>query len=249
MVELKSRRELALMREAGKIVAECHARIAERIRPGITTRELDREVERWIRKQGAKPSFKGHHGFPASICVALNDVICHGFPTDTPLTEGDVVSIDIGAYYRGFHGDSAWTYAVGKVPEDVRHLMEVGLQSLKLGIAAARAGNRIGDIGAAIQQEAEGKGYGVVREIVGHGVGRELWEEPQVPHFGYPGTGLRLKPGMVLAIEPMITAGTWQAQMDNDGWTARTQDGSLCVQYEHTVAITTAGAEVLTKRS
>ncbi|MFZ5817198.1 MAG: type I methionyl aminopeptidase [Bacillota bacterium] len=246
MVKYKSPRELELMRRAGRIVAECHAALADRVRPGVTTRELDAMVEQMIRERGAVPSFKGHQGFPASICVAVNDVICHGIPNEQPLREGDVISIDIGARYEGYHGDSAWTYAVGEVSPRIRKLMEDTQRSLFIGIEQARAGNRVGDIGHAIQAFAEPLGYGVVREFTGHGVGEELWEEPVVPHYGKPGSGRPLAPGMTVAIEPMLTLGAWRATIDEDGWTARTLDGSVCVQYEHTVAITEEGPVILT---
>ncbi|AEG61680.1 type I methionyl aminopeptidase [Desulforamulus ruminis] len=247
MIILKSAREIEIMREAGRIVAECHRILAERIKPGITTLELDQTVEKHIRQRGATPSFKGHQGFPAAICVALNDVICHGFPGPEPLQKGDVVTIDVGAFYKGYHGDSAWTYAVGEVSEEIRQLMEVGRKSLYLGIELAQPGNRIGDIGAAIQTYAEKYRYGVVREFCGHGVGQNLWESPQIPHFGRANTGPLIKAGMTLAIEPMITLGKWKAVLDKDGWTARTVDGSICVQYEHTLAVTAEGPVILTE--
>lgn len=246
MPVLKSSREIALMRDAGKIVAECHALLADSIKPGITTLYLDQLVERHIRRSGAVPSFKGHFDFPASICVALNDVICHGFPSDVPLREGDVVTIDTGAFYKGYHGDSAWTYAVGRVAPNIKKLMDDCKTALFLGIEQAHPGHYIGDIGYAIQTFAEKLGYGVVREFTGHGVGQYLWEEPSIPHYGRPRTGLRIKKGMTLAIEPMLTLGDWQAKMDSDGWTARTVDGSICVQYEHTIAVTGNGPEILT---
>jgi len=235
------------MREAGRIVARCHAALAERVRPGVSTQELDRFVEGMIRRLGATPTFKGHHGFPAAICVAVNDVICHGIPGPYRLKAGDVVTIDIGACREGYIGDSAWTYAVGEVEPAVHRLMAVTLESLRAGIAQARPGNRLGDIGHAVQSLAEGEGLGVVREFTGHGVGQELWEEPEIPHFGQPGTGLRLREGMTIAIEPMITLGGWRARLDADGWTARTVDGSICVQYEHTVAVTADGPVILTE--
>jgi len=246
MIVLKTDEEMKIMREAGRIVAECHALIAKTMKPGIATMAIDQLVEDHIRSRGATPSFKGHLGFTASICAAKNDVICHGFPDSNPLVEGDVVTIDIGACYQGYHGDSAWTYAVGSVSQDIEKLMEVCRQSLQLGIEQAVAGNRIGDIGYAIDTYAKQFGYGNVREFTGHGVGRELWEEPAVPHFGIKGKGARLKNGMVLAIEPMLTLGEWLSYIENDGWTARTIDHSICVQYEHTVAITDDGPQILT---
>ncbi|MFZ5824250.1 MAG: type I methionyl aminopeptidase [Bacillota bacterium] len=246
MVQLKSPPELALMREAGRIVAECHAALAQHVRPGVTTLELDALVERMICERGATPTFKGYHGFPGSICVAVNDVICHGIPNERPLRSGDVITIDIGACYQGYHGDSAWTYAVGQVSPAIQRLMDDTRESLFVGIQQARVGNRVGDIGHAIQSFAEPRGYGVVREFTGHGVGRDLWEEPVVPHYGRAGAGRVLKPGMTLAIEPMLTLGAWRSKIDEDGWTARTIDGSICVQYEHTVAITEEGPVILT---
>lgn len=246
MIILKSDEEIAIMREAGRIVAECHAFLAEAVKPGVTTIELDRLIEHKIRARGATPSFKGHNGFPASICIAKNDVICHGFPGTERLEEGDVVTIDIGAFYKGYHGDSGWTYAVGKVSKDIQALMEICHKSLMLGIEQAVVGNRVGHISHAIDAYAQRHGYGNVRQFTGHGVGRDLWEEPAVPHYGSSTRGPRLKKGMVLAIEPMLTTGGWEAMLDDDGWTARTVDGSICVQYEHTVAITDNGPQILT---
>lgn len=246
MIKLKSPREIAIMRDAGRIVAECHAALAEHVKAGVSTLELDRLVEGWIRQRGASPSFKGHNGFPGSICVAVNDVICHGIPGKYRLKPGDVITIDIGAFYKGYHGDSAWTYTVGDVSPAVRGLMETTLECLHAGIARAVPGSRIGDIGQAIQSLAEGRGMGVVRDFTGHGVGQDLWESPPIPHYGTPGTGVMLRSGMVLAIEPMITLGDWRSRVDADGWTARTVDGSTCVQYEHTVAVTDDGPVILT---
>ncbi|UHA73620.1 type I methionyl aminopeptidase [Paenibacillus sp. 481] len=247
MMILKSDQEIQIMRAAGRIVAECHAMLAEQIKPGVTTLALDQMVEKHIRSSGALPSFKGHHGFTASICVAKNDVICHGFPDTNPLLEGDVVTIDLGALYNGYHGDSGWTYAVGRVAPEIEQLMEVCHQSLLLGIEQAVVGNRVGDIGFAIDTYAERFGYGNVRQFTGHGLGQQLWEEPAVPHYGKQGSGPRLKKGLALAIEPMFTLGGWQAYVEEDGWTARTVDHSICVQYEHTIAITDNGPEILTK--
>lgn len=246
MIHLKSRDEIRLMREAGRIVAECHALLADRIKPGVVTLDLDRKIEEYIRQRGAIPSFKGYHGFPASICVARNEVICHGFPDHQPLQEGDVVNIDIGACYKGYHGDSGWTYAVGKVSEDSKRLMKVAEESLYLGIEQAKVGNRAGDIGAAVDAHAKRFGFGNIRDFSGHGVGQKLQEDPQIPNYGVKGKGTRLQNGMVIAIEPMLTLGGWQAYIEEDGWTARTVDGSLCVQYEHTIAITDDGPQILT---
>lgn len=235
------------MKEAGRIVAECHAALADRIRPGVSTRELDRFVESFLLNKGATPSFKGYRGFPAAICIAINDVICHGIPGPQRLKRGDVITVDIGAFYKGYHGDRAWSYAVGEVRTPVLRLMEVTQECLNAAIAQCRPGKRVGDIGHAIQSWAEPKGMGVVRDFIGHGVGQDLHEGPEVPHYGAPGTGMALRAGMTIAIEPMITLGDWRSKVDPDGWTARTADGSICVQYEHTVAITEDGPLVLTQ--
>jgi len=247
LIKLKSQREIAIMRDAGRIVAECHAALAEKVRPGVTTRELDRFVEQFLARYHATPSFKGYNGFPASICASVDDVICHGFPSNKKLKPGQVITIDIGAYYKGYHGDSAWTYAVGEVSPSVQELMRVTQEALYAAIAVALPGNRMGDIGHAIQTLAEAHGFGVVRDYIGHGVGQDLHEPPEVPHYGTPGTGLILRPGLTIAIEPMITLGDYHTKLDPDGWTARTVDGSICVQYEHTIAITENGPEILTK--
>lgn len=234
------------MREAGRIVAQCHEALTGRVKPGVTTAELDRFVDDLIRSKGATPTFKNYRGFPGSICVAINDVICHGIPGPHRLKEGDVITIDIGATLHGFVGDSAWTYTAGTVAPEVQRLMEITHTALFKGIEAARAGNRIGDIGHAIQSYAEPLGVGVVRQFTGHGVGQALWEEPPVPHYGRAGTGPLIRSGMVLAIEPMLTLGDWMAKEDPDGWTARTADGSICVQYEHSIAVTDDGPVILT---
>lgn len=247
MTIYKSAREIAIMKEAGRIVAECHALLKEKIRPGITTKELDGIAEAFIKRSGAIPSFKGHQGFPAAICTAVNDVICHGIPDSRPLKSGDVITIDVGASIKGYHGDSAWSYAVGKVSPEIERLMRVTKECLFLGIEKARGGNRIGDIGATIQSHAEKHHYGVIRDFCGHGVGRSLWEDPQVPHYGHQGRGVLIMPGLTIAIEPMITNGGWKMKVDPDGWTARTADGSICVQYEHTIAITEGDAVILTQ--
>lgn len=246
MIKLKSEREVAIMREAGAIVAHCHAMIKDYVQPGITTAELDRVAEAFLRQQGAEPSFKGYRGFPGSICTSINEVVCHGLPGRRRLKPGDVIAIDIGAYYRGYHGDSAWTYAVEPVTPAVRQFMQVGRDSLFAGIAQAVVDRHLGDLGHAIQITTEDHGYGVVRDFTGHGIGRDLHEAPEVRHVGQPGTGVRLTAGMVLCIEPMITMGDWRVTVDPDGWTVRTIDHSLSVQYEHTVAITAAGPDILT---
>lgn len=246
MIRLKDPHELAIMREAGRIVADCHVALRPLVKPGVTTGELDQFIEEFIRSRGAEPSFKGYNGYPASSCMSVNDVICHGIPGPERLRDGDIISIDLGAYYKGYHGDSAWTYAVGDVAPEVRRLMDVTLEALRRGIAAARVGNRLGDISHAIQSYAEAEGMGVVREFTGHGIGRAMHEAPSLPHYGPPGVGPVLREGLVLAIEPMLTLGDWRARIEADGWTARTVDGSLCAQYEHTVAITADGPVIFT---
>ncbi|GAB6877303.1 type I methionyl aminopeptidase [Thermaerobacter litoralis] len=247
MIELKSEREIGYMREAGRIVAAVLRELAAALRPGITTAELDRLAERLIREAGAEPAFKGYQGFPASICTSINDEVVHGIPSPhRVIREGDVVSIDVGARYHGYYGDSAATFAVGAVPAEAARLLEVTRRSLEEGIAAARAGNRLGDIGYAVQRYVEAAGFSVVRDYAGHGIGRAMHEDPQVPNYGRPGTGLRLRPGLVIAIEPMVNAGGHAVRTDPDGWTVRTADGSLSAHFEHTVLITDGEPEVLT---
>ena len=235
------------MREAGRVVAETKAVLAEAIRPGITTGELDRTAAQHIARLGAEPSFKGYMGFPATICVSLNEEVVHGIPSRRRvIREGDIVSIDVGAVVGGFHGDSAFTVGVGEIPTETQRLIEATKESLRLGIEQARVGARIGDISAAVQGHAEGLGYGVVRQYVGHGIGRALHEEPQVSNYGPPGQGHLLRPGMTLAIEPMLNIGGWETVQLDDGWTVVTADGSLSAHFEDTVAITENGAQVLT---
>lgn len=247
MIELKSPREIELMREAGRIVAAVLRELASALRPGITTADLDRLAERLIREAGAEPAFKGYQGFPASICTSINDEVVHGIPSPRRvIRDGDVVSIDVGARYHGYHGDSAATFAVGAVSAEARRLLEVTRRSLEAGIAAARPGHRVGDVGHAVQQVVEAAGFSVVRDYAGHGIGRAMHEDPQVPNYGRPGTGLRLRPGLVLAIEPMVNAGGPAVRTDPDGWTVRTVDGSLSAHFEHTVLITEGEPEVLT---
>ncbi|QIA28031.1 type I methionyl aminopeptidase [Thermaerobacter sp. PB12/4term] len=247
MIELKSEREIRYMREAGRVVAAVLRELAAALRPGITTAELDRLAERLIREAGAEPAFKGYQGFPASICTSINDEVVHGIPSPhRVIREGDLVSIDVGARYHGYYGDSAATFAVGEVSPEARRLLEVTRESLARGIAAARAGNRLGDIGYAVQEYVEAAGFSVVRDYAGHGIGRAMHEDPQVPNYGRPGTGLRLRPGLVIAIEPMVNAGGHAVRTDPDGWTVRTADGSLSAHFEHTVLITGGEPEVLT---
>ena len=234
------------MREAGRVVALVKTKVEEAIRPGITAAELDRMAEQEIRRQGATPSFKGYLGYPATICVSFNEQVVHGIPSDRAIKEGDVVSVDVGAVVDGFHGDSAFTVGVGAISEQARCLIDATRESLKLGIAQAKAGARVGDISAAVQLYAEGKGYGVVRQYVGHGIGRRLHEEPQVPNYGVSGRGPLLREGMTLAIEPMLNLGTWETRQLDDGWTVVTADGSLSAHFEDTIVIAESGPEVLT---
>ncbi len=250
-ITIKSDRELGYMREAGRVVARVKEKIAEAIGPGVTTLELDRVAEREIRSNGAVPSFKGytaggHIPFPASICASVNDEIVHGIPSGRVLEEGDVLSIDVGAIVHGFHGDSAFTVGVGEIDEGAERLIEATRESLRLGIEQARVGARIGDISSAVQEHAESRGYGVVRQYVGHGIGRSMHEAPEVPNYGEPGRGPLLREGMALAIEPMLNVGGWEAVQGDDGWTVVTADGSLSAHFEDTIAISEDGPEVLT---
>ncbi|MEI0739061.1 type I methionyl aminopeptidase [Paenibacillus sp. JTLBN-2024] len=248
MIICKSETELGFMREAGRIVAETHRLMAKHIEPGITTGELDAIADHYIRSQKALPSFKGYNGFPASICASVNDQLVHGFPGKRKLNEGDIVTLDIGAQYRGYHGDSAWTYPVGKISEEAQRLLDVTEASLYAGLELVKPDVRLFTISHAIQRVIEDAGFSVVREYVGHGVGAELHEEPQIPNFGVPDRGPRLKPGMVLAIEPMVNAGSRYVKTLEDNWTVVTVDGSLCAHFEHTVAVTAeVGHEILTK--
>jgi methionyl aminopeptidase len=250
-ITIKSPRELTLMREAGHVVGMAKARIVEAIRPGVTTAELDHVAESEIRRLGATPSFKGYMGvattpFPATICVSLNEEIVHGIPSPRVVDEGDVLSIDVGAVVGGFHGDSAFTVGVGKISEEAEALIGATRESLELGIAAAKSGARVGDISAAVQTYAESMGYGVVRQYVGHGIGRALHEEPQVPNYGVAGRGPLLREGMTIAIEPMLNTGTWETEVLDDGWTVATADGGLSAHFEDTIMITSDGPEILT---
>ncbi len=234
------------MRQAGRIVAETLEILRSRLRVGMKTKELDDIVERELKRRGAKPSFKGYRGFPASVCVSLNDEIVHGIPGDAVLNEGDIVSLDLGAIYNGFQGDAAVTVGVSQISPEAERLLAAAEDALKAGISAARPGARLGDISASIQRCAESGGYQVVREYTGHGIGRQMHEEPQVPNYGRPGTGPLLKKGMTLALEPMLNIGGWRTKVDEDLWTVRTADGSLSAHFEHTIAITDDGPEVLT---
>lgn len=246
MITIKSEQEIRLMHEAGKLVAALHKEIAKIIRPGITTLQIDAFAERFMIKAGAIPEQIGFNGYRYATCASVNDEICHGFPNERPLQDGDIVTIDFVINLNGGLADSAWTYAVGTISDEARRLMDITKQSMYKGIEQALVGNRLGDIGHAIQSFVEPTGFSVVRDFCGHGVGPTLHEDPQVPHYGKPGTGLRLKEGMVITIEPMVNIGEWHAKMDANDWTARTVDGSLSAQYEHTIAITANGPLILT---
>ncbi len=245
---IKSAQEIATMRQAGRIVATVLEILAGQIVSGMETRELDVIAVRELKRLGAKSSFKGYHGFPANLCVSVNDEIVHGIPGKRVLREGDIVSLDMGAIFMGFQGDAAVTVGVGEVSLQAKKLMETSEGALKAGIAAACPGARLGDISSAIQNYAESRGYSVVREYTGHGIGREMHEEPQIPNFGLPATGPVLEKGMTLALEPMVNIGDWRTRVGDDHWTVFTVDGSLAAHFEHTIAITDAEPEVLTRR-
>ena len=248
MIVLKTARELLLMREACRISAGALRVAGEAVRPGISTWEIDRIAYNYIKSQGAEPNFLGLYGFPATACISINDEVIHGIPSKTRiLKEGDIVSIDLGAKKNGFNGDNAATFAVGNISEEARKLMDVTRESLYEAIKAAVPGNKIGDIAFAVQSYCESHGYGVVREYTGHGVGKELHEDPSVPNYGKAGRGVRLIPGMTLAIEPMINEGTASVKVMPDGWTVKTRDAKLSAHFEHTVAITADGPVILTK--
>ena len=247
MIVYKSPNEIEKIRAAGSIVSKTLKLLFENLKPGVTTQKLDGIAEELIVSQGAVPSFKGYNGFPGSICVSIDDEVVHGIPGPRIFKEGQIVGIDVGVYKNGYHGDAAWTFPVGNIDDATKKLMKVGEECLFKGMEKARVGNRIGDIGQAIQNHAETHGYSVVRDLVGHGIGKKLHEEPQVPHYGKAGTGLELKQGLVIAIEPMINAGVFQVRMLDDNWTIVTADGKRSVHFEHTIAITENGPIVLTK--
>ncbi|MGH7827419.1 MAG: type I methionyl aminopeptidase [Candidatus Binatia bacterium] len=251
MISLKSSREIEIMRRANVIVAEVLQELRQKVAPGVTTLELDELAEERTLKKKAIPAFKGYsvagRVFPRSLCVSINEEIVHGIPSDRALREGDIVGLDYGVIYEGFYGDSAITVGVGNVSEEANRLMEVTQRSLYTGIEQLRLGKRLGDLGAAVQQVAEGAGFSVVRAFVGHGIGKRLHEEPPVPNFGEPDRGIRLKEGMVLAIEPMVNAGGYEVEIKEDGWTAVTKDGSLAAHFEHSVAITKNGPCILSQ--
>ena len=247
MIHYKTEEEIELLRENNLLVSRTLAEIGKHIRPGVTTLALDRVAEEYIRAHGAVPGFLGYEGFPNTLCVSVNEQVVHGIPSErTVLKEGDIVSIDCGTIMKGFYGDSAYTFAVGEIAPDVRRLLDVTKEALYKGVAQARAGNRVGDISNAVQQHAETNGYSVVRELVGHGLGRNMHEAPEIPNYGARGRGHLLKTGMVICIEPMINQGARQVVWEKDGWTVRTRDRKPAAHYEFAVAITKAGADVLT---
>ena len=246
MITLKSAHEIDLMRRAGKITAAARALAGEMVRPGVTTQEIDHAVEHFIRKQGAVPSFLHYHGYPASACISVNDEVIHGIPGKRVLAEGDIVSVDVGAYIGGFHGDCATTFACGQISKEAQELIDVTRQSFFEGIKFAKEGHRLQDISAAIQSYVESHGCSIVREYVGHGVGAEMHESPEIPNYGHPGRGPRLLRGMTLAIEPMVNAGSAAIKLMPDGWTVRTLDGKWAAHYENTVLITDGEPEILT---
>ena len=246
MIAIKNERELSAMRQACKITAAARALAGEMVRPDVSTKQIDRAVHDFIVAQGAKPSFLGYHGYPASVCISVNDTVIHGIPGGYTLRDGDIVSIDVGAYYQGFHGDCAATFPCGTVSAEAMRLIEVTKQSFFEGIRFARPGHRVSDISHAIQTYVESNGFSIVRTFVGHGVGAQLHEEPEVPNFGNPGRGPRLLKGMTLAIEPMVNAGVHDVRVLKDGWTVKTNDGKLSAHYENTVLITDGEPEILT---
>ncbi|KQO10828.1 type I methionyl aminopeptidase [Paenibacillus sp. Leaf72] len=248
MIIIKTEAEINRMHEAGKILAECHRQIAKLIQPGITTHEIDQFAEKFMKQNGATPEQKGYNGYQYATCASTNDIICHGFPKKEKLKEGDIVTIDMVVNLNGWLADSAWSYAVGEVSDEAKHLLAVTEKSLYLGIEQALIGKRIGDVSHAIQSYAEAEGFSVVRDFIGHGIGKDMHEDPQVPHYGPPDKGPRIKEGMVFTIEPMLNAGTYFSKLDSDGWTARTRDGRLSAQYEHTIAITKDGPLILTQQ-
>lgn len=247
MIIRKSEREVELMKEAGRIVALVHERFAKEVKPGVTTKQLNKIAEDIIIEHGATPSFKGYGGFPATVCASVNQVLIHGFPNDKPLVEGDIVSLDVGACYKGYHGDSGWTYAVGTISPEAKQLMEVTENSLFKGLEIVKPGVHLSDVSHAIQEYVESYGYSVPIEFTGHGIGSNLHEDPPIPNYGRPGRGPILKEGMALAIEPMVNLGERYTKTLSDGWTVETIDQKITAHYEHTIVVTTDGYEILTK--
>jgi methionyl aminopeptidase len=249
MIILKSPQEIEKMRASNAIVAEVLEHIATLVSPGVSTIELDRRAEEIARKRGARPAFKGYRGYPFSLCTSVNQEVVHGMPSERSLAEGDILSLDFGIFYDGYYGDAAITVPVGKVSAEAVRLMETTEQSLYLGIEKARVGNRLGDISSVIQDHVEANGFSVVRDFVGHGIGKNLHEDPQVPNYGFRGRGVELRSGMVLAIEPMVNAGAYQVRVLKDGWTVVTSDGKLSAHFEHSVAVTEDGPVILSKKT
>ena len=246
MIPIKNEREISMMRRACRITAAARALAGEMVRPGVTTKEIDKAVHDYIVSQGATPSFLNYCGYPASACISVNNTVIHGIPDNRVLKDGDIVSVDVGAFYEGFHGDCAATFACGNISPEAQKLIDVTKQSFFEGIKFARQGNRVSDIGHAVQEYVEAHGFSVVRQFIGHGVGRELHEEPEVPNFGKPGRGPRLIKGMTIAVEPMVNIGTHLVEVLKDGWTTVTADGKLSAHYENTVLITDGEPEILT---
>lgn len=248
MITIKSEREIELMREAGKMVSMTHQYLKNFIKPGITTKELDRLAEEYIRKMGGVPTCKGYEGFPATLCTSVNDTVVHGIPDNYKLKDGDIITIDMVIGYKGYQGDAAWTYAVGEVSDDKKYLMEHTEKALYEGVKQVKPGNRIGDISNAVEEYANKHHLGVVKELCGHGIGREMHEDPEVPNYGTKGTGPKLREGMVICIEPMLNLGTADIYMLDDEWTIKTDDGKPSAHYEHTILVTKDGYEILTPR-
>ncbi len=246
MIYYKNEEEIELIRESAEILSKAHGEVAREVKPGVKTSKLNEIAEIYIKDNGGEPSFKGYNGFPYSLCISLNEDVVHGFPSDRELKEGDIVSIDAGVFYKGYHSDCAYTYAVGEVSKEIRELLKTTKESLYLGIENAVVGNRIGDIGNSIQTYVEKRGYSVVRELVGHGLGRNLHESPEVPNYGKRGRGRKIEPGLVIAIEPMINLGTKNVVQESDGWTIRTADRMPSAHYEHTVVVNQDKTEILT---
>ena len=250
MIELKSTREIGLMRRGGHILADVVDRLRDTVKAGMSTLEIDEDVEAFITARGARSAFKGYRGFPATVCISINDEVVHGIPSaHRRIKEGDIVGLDLGCIVDGYYADCAFTLAIGDVPPKVQQLLDVTRESLDQAIQECRPGRRLSDVSHAVQAHVERHGFAVVRAFVGHGIGRALHEDPQVPNFGDPGRGPQLRPGMVLAIEPMVTMGSWEVKILDDGWTAVTKDGSLAAHFEHTIAVTESGPEVLTSKS
>jgi len=247
MVILKQQSEIEKIRASNGIVAEILAELKEKVQEGVTTWDLDRISEELVLKKGAKPAFKGYRGYPFSLCASINEQVIHGLPSLRVLTEGDIVGLDFGVYYHGYYGDAALTVPVGRISKEASMLLKATEESLDMAIREAKVGNRLGDISAAVQNHVEAVGFSVVRDFVGHGIGRNLHEDPQIPNYGIKGRGVALKAGMVLAIEPMVNAGTYKVRMLTDGWTAVTADGRLSAHFEHTIAITDHGPEILSR--